>query len=623
MFFGKQSEKTLYGVGWNSNTPSNGEERRYRVVEENTSRERCLRGTRCAMGEDDRTKQIRSTSKRVRREIRDLTAKEWGRVVDALWIMKETPKSKGEKLYGDNFRSYDELVRKHMKMSLNPKGDMAHFVPSFPFFHRFWILEVEMSLLSIDSRIEALPFWDPNRKESVFTEKYMGSAVGDSEQGYIVTDGKFKYWPIQRDKSDSNHAYTNAFHFLRSPLSVNNAPYLTRNAGSMCGRTMRLTTKKDFKRCATLDEKDIHVWMNCADDTLHGAPHVAIGGSWRRQAQERRSDYEDSRLCTQWYSFLGSPFSDDDDELQSITPLGNYIHPYSAGCFQVQTCKLSQRPDDCMPQIIANKRLCGPLWSNLPDEDWSKVKLVAAKHIHNIGDFSCSVASPNDPLFIFHHANVDRNFESWLQHIRKSLKRDDYLNYPRNGYISGTNLNDKFFKNEFKRLFRQYFGGNGKLTFADVIDHCQKGEKLDYIYDKKYNVDTSRDWYRHLSRSSSSDAGRLYSTSSYDLVTIYIIIAIAVMMFFRIVTTMIIVYSDNRRAQRLRQRRRAATSIGNSDDQPQDVQHQFQMTHVLSQSSESADRGAQMQVDDFKEVYPPIHTSNRLPLPPNVSGSQN
>ena len=36
------------------------------------------------------------------------------------------------------------------------------------------------------------------------------------------------------------------------------------------------------------------------------------------------------------------------------------------------------------------------------------MKLVNAKHIHNVGDFSCSVASPNDPLFLFHHANVDR-----------------------------------------------------------------------------------------------------------------------------------------------------------------------------------------------------------------------
>ena len=193
-------------------------------------------------------------NKRVRKEIRDLSDNEWDRIVEALWIMKETSESKGKKLYGDDYRNYDGLVKKHMRASLNPKGDMAHFVPAFPFFHRFWVLEIEMSLLSIDSRIDALPFWDPNRKESVFTKRYMGSAVGDPEQGYIVTDGKFKYWPIQRDKSDSNHAYTNAFHFIRSPLSINNAPYLTRNSGTMCGRAMILTTKKDFKRCASIDE---------------------------------------------------------------------------------------------------------------------------------------------------------------------------------------------------------------------------------------------------------------------------------------------------------------------------------------------------------------------------------
>ena len=108
--------------------------------------------------------------------------------------------------------------------------------------------------------------------------------------------------------------------------------------------------------------------MDCADNSLHGTPHVAIGGTWRRQSQEKRKDYEDSNLCVQWYSFLGSP-SDSGDDVQGVTPLGNYIHPYSAGCFQIQTCKLSEHPDNCMPKIITKKKLCGPLWSNLPNED--------------------------------------------------------------------------------------------------------------------------------------------------------------------------------------------------------------------------------------------------------------
>ena len=564
--------------------------------------------------------------------MRDLSSKEWNRIVDAMWIMKENSDSKGKKKYGEDFRNYDELVKKHILVSLSPQGDMAHFVPAFPFFHRFWVLEAEMSLLAIDSKIEALPFWDPNREESVFTTQYMGSAIGNSKQGYIVTDGKFKYWPIKRDKSDRSHSYTNAFNFLRSPLSVNNAPYLTRNSGTMCGRTMTLTTKKDFKRCMELNERDIHDWMDCADNTLHGTPHVAIGGSWRRQAQEMRKGYEDSRLCLQWYSFLGSPSEANDDEYDRNRPLGNYIHPYSAGCFEIQTCKLSDQPDDCMPKITAKKKLCGPLWSNLPDEDWTKAKLVNAKHIHNVGDFSCSAASPNDPLFLFHHTNVDRNFEGWLVNIRsqKKMRYKDYLNYPRMGYASGTNLNENFFNHEFKDLIKTYFGGNGKRTFADIIDYCQK-DKFDYIYDETYDADTSRKWHHDLARNGGSDAGSIYTSSAMadNDVTIFIIIAVVGMMFVRFVIGVIVIICEESRRRRLSQQQRQA-SIATTDleTQSQDSPYQFQMTHILSSSTDTNDdmntnamhqHQPQQQMEEFKEAHLPTQTSNRLPLALSLS----
>ena len=37
---------------------------------------------------------------------------------------------------------------------------------------------------------------------------------------------------------------------------------------------------------------------------------------------------------------------------------------------------------------------------------------------------SCVAASPNDPVFINHHANIDHILEQWLQ------KNKDSLNYP-------------------------------------------------------------------------------------------------------------------------------------------------------------------------------------------------
>ena len=40
------------------------------------------------------------------------------------------------------------------------------------------------------------------------------------------------------------------------------------------------------------------------------------------------------------------------------------------------------------------------------------------------GVMSCVAASPNDPIFISHHANVDRIFEKWI------TKNMDALYYP-------------------------------------------------------------------------------------------------------------------------------------------------------------------------------------------------
>ena len=151
---------------------------------------------------------------------------------------------------------------------------------------------------------------------------------------------------------------------------------------------------------------------------------------------------------------------------------------------------------------------------------------------------------------------------------------------------------------------------------ADVINYCKKGKKFDYVYDSKYNADTSRDWYRDLSRNSDSDAGSVYAYSSYDVITIYIIIAIAATMFLRLVAAIIVIYCDRQVRRIRRQQAEATTTV--SESQSQDTQHQFQMTHILSSLASDADQVAiqtqqQLGQEDFKEVYSPTHASNRLP----------
>ena len=73
---------------------------------------------------------------RVRREIRSLSAGDWKKVVDALWLMKTTTAEDGLARFGRNFCTYDSLVKKHVLASLHKDGDQAHFTPVFPIFHK-------------------------------------------------------------------------------------------------------------------------------------------------------------------------------------------------------------------------------------------------------------------------------------------------------------------------------------------------------------------------------------------------------------------------------------------------------------------------------------------------------
>jgi len=46
----------------------------------------------------------------------------------------------------------------------------------------------------------------------------------------------------------------------------------------------------------------------------------------------------------------------------------------------------------------------------------------------NSGDFEDPVTSPNDPLFMFHHANVDRSMRWWM--LKNAAKHSTFYGFP-------------------------------------------------------------------------------------------------------------------------------------------------------------------------------------------------
>lgn len=68
-------------------------------------------------------------TKRIRREIRNVSDDQWDRIVNAMNIMKYIPEDVGKQIYGDYYRNYDNMVCQHAIGSFDPLGDMAHVAP--------------------------------------------------------------------------------------------------------------------------------------------------------------------------------------------------------------------------------------------------------------------------------------------------------------------------------------------------------------------------------------------------------------------------------------------------------------------------------------------------------------
>ena len=165
------------------------------------------------------------------------------RVVRALWIMKTTPVEEGQRKYGNSYVSYDAMISKHSLAALDPSGDSAHFGPHFFLFHRCWLMQIENSLLLIDNKIDGLPYWDyridmsegfsQDSPQSAFSDAYLGKMAGKKPR-FVVTNGRFRYWPITKvpgGRVDGAAVFPlNRYGYLRHPLSINNSPFLTRNA---------------------------------------------------------------------------------------------------------------------------------------------------------------------------------------------------------------------------------------------------------------------------------------------------------------------------------------------------------------------------------------------------------
>jgi hypothetical protein len=181
----------------------------------------------------------------------------------------------------------------------------------------------------------------------------------------------------------------------------------------------------------------IHINQNL-DANIHGPAHSSVAGSWRREGQTSDSPY-----CAQWYGFIPPPTSATTDtnanDPNRRYAYGTFINPYALGCFQCPTCDIDRDPSDCMCKA---KSMCGPIWTKLrtgdsSTDDPNMASLAPPEFEQTQGDFGDIAGSPNDPLFVFHHGNVDRIFETWMKFYTSSNARANYFNFPTSEFALG------------------------------------------------------------------------------------------------------------------------------------------------------------------------------------------
>lgn len=250
--------------------------------------------------------------------------------------------------------------------------------------------------------------------------------------------------------------------------------------------------QNNWNLCLSAGEgNDINTYINCVNPNLHGPTHMMVAGTWRRPGQS--NDYSD---CAQWFSVIqvrSKPSCSAQENLNDDCSADSSkinIQGFAAGCFQCPQCEISDEIDNCMCNV---ERHCNSIYESL--NNVASDFLVPSAHIQVLGDFADSVASVNDPIFLFFHCDMDRHFQHWLLQnftSQQSLRSTNYLNFPTNGY-DGTNLDDVINSNDpFINIFdttklsrskrEKLLARRNQLTHRDVLD-LTSNSKIDYTYD--------------------------------------------------------------------------------------------------------------------------------------------
>jgi len=253
--------------------------------------------------------------KGLRPNIRTMNATAVSKIVAALWILRKTKGHAGRKLYGPQFRSYNELVSSHADdarrfgkcLPLHASGAM------FFMYHRLLLREAEASVRAVlDEPNFLFPTWIPTNADDSLTPQQgrkhidpklavlFGAVPGNKDKDYAVDNGAFRKWPITRRDGEVSTKYHN----------LQKLPATVIRFESFCDQILNITLATRYKRCTQI--YDIDTFLNEAYE-LHADWHRIIGGAVRCGPETRvPGDFENARTAVNdpVFFFIHAAFDD-------------------------------------------------------------------------------------------------------------------------------------------------------------------------------------------------------------------------------------------------------------------------------------------------------------------------
>jgi hypothetical protein len=231
-------------------------------------------------------------SKWVRREIRDLSAHDRERFLNALHTLWFTDTATGQLAFNSTkYKGAEYFIRKHLYGAASTECDHWHDNAGLMTHHMAFTLELEQSLQAINADI-SVPYWEYSldaqiygtswQDSFIFGEGYFGEASPTNVEHTVAT-GRWAYTPIMANAREYSNI-TNQWGLLRSPWNQDPVPYVQRHKKILGDGNYQPT----FPGCSDFDEAFTTTSFSTITPYLngltHGPVHLMIGGQWHQNS---------------------------------------------------------------------------------------------------------------------------------------------------------------------------------------------------------------------------------------------------------------------------------------------------------------------------------------------------